>query len=537
MEALIAACARAASWGRALALLQQARGEAAASLARAAPPGVVAHSAAINACARGSRWQHAQQVFVDMMAEGVAPNAIACNAVINACEKSARWEQAIAWLAELPAQRLRPTVISFNTAISACSRGKRWTQAVQLVEQLEKEAHLAPNSITLAAVLSGLDTARQAKDGSDWLAEWQSKRLDLDTIAYNVAISACEKGQAWASAFWLLQQMRGEEASSSSRPDVLSYNAAASSLEMQAPSQWWRTAQLLQQMRIDEVQADAITYNSLIAVCERGQQWHCSLVLWEEMLSAGVVPTAIGFNAMLGACSRGAQWARALQFLCDMPAATATGGPGSRVASISAGVSACEHAGRWSWCAFLAPVLSCQAARHSPRGLAQIRGEHSRRGAEAVSLVYHHTAAERVLLGGALWARARKELSQHLGRLGRASVSDQARREPLLRAQQCGGATRMHDPVLEAVFTVGATSARAHLQEFDLEPGCWQWCTAARSSIHQHLQEGQKTSPSRSCRHLPSEPEVGFLAAWVSGHLQLGRRSGFPWRAALLALV
>ena len=61
--------------------------------------------------------------------------------------------------------------------------------------------------------------------------------VTVDTITYNAAISACEKGQQWQGAFVFCTEMR----------------------------------------RMG-VTADTITYNVAIGACEKGQQWQGAFI-------------------------------------------------------------------------------------------------------------------------------------------------------------------------------------------------------------------------------------------------------------------
>ena len=63
-----------------------------------------------------------------------------------------------------------------------------------------------------------------------------------DTISYNAAISACEKGGQWEHALDLLRAMCEERV----WPDTTSYNAAMSAREK--GKHWEETLHLLQKM-------------------------------------------------------------------------------------------------------------------------------------------------------------------------------------------------------------------------------------------------------------------------------------------------
>jgi pentatricopeptide repeat domain-containing protein 1 len=77
--------------------------------------------------------------------------------------------------------------------------------------------------------------------------------VDQTAIAYNAAISACEKG--------LVPQ---------------------------------RALQLFDQMKREGVMPTAVTYSALISAAEKGQQWKLALDILEEMKAAGHGANVIG---------------------------------------------------------------------------------------------------------------------------------------------------------------------------------------------------------------------------------------------------
>jgi pentatricopeptide repeat domain-containing protein 1 len=55
------------------------------------------------------------------------------------------------------------------------------------------------------------------------------------------------------------------------------------------------------------LQADAITYSAMINACEMGKQWEKAVSLFEQMTSRGVEANVITFNSLLGACQKSGQ--------------------------------------------------------------------------------------------------------------------------------------------------------------------------------------------------------------------------------------
>merc|ERR1711938_278624 len=140
----------------------------------------------------------------------------------------------------MKAHGLPPNVVQISMAVSRLGRMRRgWQSAVQLLESAEARYGVTPNTIT-----------------------------------YNAAISACEKG-----------------------------------------GQWERALALLDAMQAAGVAPDTITYSAAISACEKGGQWERALALLDEMQAAGVAPNTITYNATISACEKGGQWERALSLL------------------------------------------------------------------------------------------------------------------------------------------------------------------------------------------------------------------------------
>ena len=92
-----------------------------------------------------------------------------------------------------------------------------------------------------------------------------------DTILYNSAITACEKGGQWEHALRLLEEMGGRG-----------------------------------------VERNTITYNAAISACAKGGQWEHALWLLEEMGTRGVERDTITYSAAISACEQGGQFMQAV---------------------------------------------------------------------------------------------------------------------------------------------------------------------------------------------------------------------------------
>lgn len=107
--------------------------------------------------------------------------------------------------------------------------------------------------------------------------EVMDQPLQTNVIAYNVAISACEKGQRWEHAL-----------------DII--GACQRSC----------------------LQLALGTYSAAVGACEKAWQWQHALALVDDVRCAYMEPDLIMYHAMVGACSRCLGWQRALAVLSRM---------------------------------------------------------------------------------------------------------------------------------------------------------------------------------------------------------------------------
>ncbi|CAE8642904.1 unnamed protein product, partial [Polarella glacialis] len=387
---------------------------------------------AATAVLKGLATDTAEEVLRCMQASQLEVNQFHCTCVISSCRRSDGWQQALGILAQMPAcYSVQASLASYNAAMAACSRAGQWQVALELLQAVhEKLGSLAPSAISYSTAIGACAQAGQwqlalellfgfsdpdefmygaaisacEKGGGQWdkalgllsHLSMASRRIPLNVIIHNSAISACEKAGRWRCALELLHGMPRRKLT----PNVVSYSAAASACEKGAQAQGllssqWRIAMiLLNNMQELRVTSNAITYNSAISTCEKGGQWQQAVLLLRNMAERMIAPTDISYSAAMSACKAACQWQVTQSLLTQMPTGLVASGynaaiscfaqckqwqlavsvlrrmPGLRVApdeiSFTSAVSACEEAKKWELSLNLLTIG--RAASTRPRG-------------------------------------------------------------------------------------------------------------------------------------------------------------------------
>merc|ERR1712137_1450706 len=125
------------------------------------------------------------------------------------------------------------------------------------------------------------------------LDEMKKNNIAPNTITYNAAISACEKGEQWQEALRLLNELKKTNIA----PDTITYSAAISGC--QKGWQWQEALRLLDEMKKNNIAPDTITYSVAIFACEKGERWQEGLTLLDEMESKNLLPRAISLHPII----------------------------------------------------------------------------------------------------------------------------------------------------------------------------------------------------------------------------------------------
>ncbi|CAE7775135.1 unnamed protein product [Symbiodinium sp. CCMP2592] len=189
------------------------------------------------------------------------------------------------------------------------------------------------------------------------LLDLLSANSQPNTVSYNSTISVCGKSSCWARALWTFTSMSGARIDQ----DRISHNAVISAFEK--AGEWDRALMLLTSMSQHRLAPDVVSYGATISACEKGGQWQAALAVLQSLLEDRLAPSDICWNAAISACEKCGQWQGALLLLDSMPSAGVT----PDVVSFNAAISACEKGACWEQA--LALLRIPHHARRSSRSM------------------------------------------------------------------------------------------------------------------------------------------------------------------------
>ncbi|CAE8610966.1 unnamed protein product [Polarella glacialis] len=292
----------------------------------------------VSACSKAVKWQEAVVILGSTRTRGVASEEVGLCSAMSACERAKRWELVLQLLDDaIQCWGLELSVVSRNIAISGLSKSGRWDLALLMFDALPSLG-FARTAVTLAAATS----TTQSGDSS-WLramallGQAARQRVQTDVVAWNSAITSCERGWQWRMAVQILGYMERE----SMQPDLVGQNAAVSACGV---GQQWRFAvDLLRHLRFKSLEPDVVTFNSVSSAVERGSLWQCALHLLGEGSARGIARSSVSWNTAATALGRALRWESALLVIKEGFAR------GAEVDTVACGiaVTACANAMLW----------------------------------------------------------------------------------------------------------------------------------------------------------------------------------------------
>ncbi|CAM9436794.1 unnamed protein product, partial [Choristocarpus tenellus] len=139
---------------------------------------------------------------------------ISFNAAIDACAKGGRWEQALDLLEEMVKHRLFPSLVSYNSAMDACAKEGRHDGDLEIYCFLLLKGLAAPlpDAVSFNTCINACGKGRKPELARGLLSRMRACGVKPDVVTYNALLSVegirDEDGEGWQRALALLEEMK-----------------------------------------------------------------------------------------------------------------------------------------------------------------------------------------------------------------------------------------------------------------------------------------------------------------------------------------
>ena len=135
-----------------------------------------------------------------------------------------------------------------------------------------------------------------------------------DVVARGSAINACAKAKHWTHAVHLLRLKPWKRQMDTKKTNIICFNAALTGC------QWYHTFQLVHLLRSEGLQADVISFNSVVAACGtketsptlKSTYWSRGLEALTSLFLQHLQATVVTMNSATNMCQKSGQWTVAL---------------------------------------------------------------------------------------------------------------------------------------------------------------------------------------------------------------------------------
>ncbi|CAK9091751.1 unnamed protein product [Durusdinium trenchii] len=245
----------------------------------------------------------------------------------------------------MSAHRPGPALKEATKVIAGAAKQSRWLQAVGTLWKLDRQA-LEIDSILYTAALSACDRSRQWSAALDLVTHVLAEGVLLLDQGLNYLALACQKASEWQRLLHLLvkpcrpDDSLAHEVGFTAGLEAFPHWTQALSLwrampALRAPSdatalsalvtalrpaaEWARAVSLLSiALAFSAQSADVALCNAVCTTCEARQEWTQAVEVLRKMLAADLEPDMITFSAIISACEADGQWAFALYAMQDM---------------------------------------------------------------------------------------------------------------------------------------------------------------------------------------------------------------------------
>lgn len=320
------------------------------------------------------------------------------NSAIDACSRArpARLQQALEiFQTGVEQHGLVPNVFTFGALMNVCNRDRNANQALDLLTMMKNEYGVIPNAVVYSSAISACARSQPPRpdQARRLLREAvEDNELPMNVVGFNAAISACAQAGDWENAISILCRM--EEATRENfssylvpPPDAITYGTVLAACER--AEQWELVLKYAREMTKKNLGLDGLAVTSCLHACQQLGLADEALRYLEIMKSLPDVveqtarlersgarkplcgPDAVAYRLAISACARGGAWKDGIQLLEEYKSDTEQF---EDVVAYTAAITGCEYAGRWKEALFLLDKMRKDGVQPNEVTLAAVIG-------------------------------------------------------------------------------------------------------------------------------------------------------------------
>ena len=209
---------------------------------------------------------------------------------------------------------LQMNIFTINAAANACLDDS-WSLALHLLGRAAGDGMLL-NTVSYNVLVSACESGGVVRIRDSLLGGMREAEILPSLVTYNSLINLCGVDGAWTAAFTYLQELW--QNSCEPQPDIVSYNSAIR--VCQRCSQWQPALSFLMDAEQHGLKLDALTFGATIASAAKSRNWGCATSLLQVLWPAGYRGAHANVVVCSSACDALAQvkWEGAVNLLADM---------------------------------------------------------------------------------------------------------------------------------------------------------------------------------------------------------------------------
>jgi pentatricopeptide repeat protein len=231
--------------------------------------------------------------------------------------------------------------------MSACARAGQVDKALTLLHQMSDTYGITPNAVVYNAAISACARAAVPQPDTAWklLDQAVAAGIPLTVVGYNAALSAAARAGDYQAALQLFDTMLDPSCQTAPAPDQVTYGTVLAACEKS--QQWRRVLEYADQMQDAGYRLDGLAATSALKACQQlglaasaveylqKMKESADQPVYERKTAGWQVagrrrplrgPDSVAYTLAISACARGGAWQQGIQLLEEYTSTIGTAG-------------------------------------------------------------------------------------------------------------------------------------------------------------------------------------------------------------------